>query len=108
MLLPDIFSESERLEFRTLCPLTVLAIMSHAYHPYLGLDLTPYTIITHLVERRDHGSLVIKVSDRGWPVTSSSPVPLKTCRVGEQCMLHMSSAQMSSRWCDVVVRREGC
>ncbi|GFY15358.1 hypothetical protein TNCV_1571691 [Trichonephila clavipes] len=30
-----------------------------------------------------HGSLVVKVSDRGWHVTSLSPVPLKTRRVGE-------------------------
>ncbi|GFT08673.1 hypothetical protein TNCV_662401 [Trichonephila clavipes] len=31
------------------------------------------------------GSLVFKVSDRGWLVTSSSPVPLKTRRVGKRC-----------------------
>ncbi|GFX73620.1 uncharacterized protein TNCV_1263891 [Trichonephila clavipes] len=32
-----------------------------------------------------HGSRVVKVSDRGWPFTSSSPVPLKTHRVGKRC-----------------------
>ncbi|GFU85370.1 e-selectin [Trichonephila clavipes] len=32
-------------------------------------------------------SLVIKVSDRSWHVTSSSPVPLKTRRVGKRCPL---------------------
>ncbi|GFW97888.1 uncharacterized protein TNCV_1426511 [Trichonephila clavipes] len=37
--------------------------------------------------------------------TSSSPVPLKTCRVGQRCTLNLSRPQMSSRWCDVVVGR---
>ncbi|GFT30425.1 uncharacterized protein TNCV_2377161 [Trichonephila clavipes] len=39
--------------------------------------------------------------------TSSSPVPLKTRRVGERCTLNLSRAQTSSRWCGVVVRRGG-
>ncbi|GFT70357.1 hypothetical protein TNCV_2658091 [Trichonephila clavipes] len=51
------------------------------------------------------GSLVVKISDRGWFVTSSSPVPLKICRVGKRCTLNLSRAQTSSRWCGVVVRR---
>ncbi|GFY11020.1 uncharacterized protein TNCV_2201281 [Trichonephila clavipes] len=38
-------------------------------------------------------------------VTSSSPVPLKTRRVGQRCTLNLSEAEMSSRWCGVVVRR---
>ncbi|GFW75522.1 uncharacterized protein TNCV_4427051 [Trichonephila clavipes] len=38
-------------------------------------------------------------------VTSSSPVPLKTRRVGQRCTLNLSRAQTSSRWCGVVVRR---
>ncbi|GFW01669.1 uncharacterized protein TNCV_4085841 [Trichonephila clavipes] len=41
-------------------------------------------------------------------VTSSSPVPLKTRRVGQRCTLNLSRAETSSRWCDVVVRRGGC
>ncbi|GFW80200.1 uncharacterized protein TNCV_461081 [Trichonephila clavipes] len=41
-------------------------------------------------------------------VTSSSPVPLKTRRVGQRCTLNLSRAQTSSRWCGVVVRRGGC
>ncbi|GFU42786.1 uncharacterized protein TNCV_3139711 [Trichonephila clavipes] len=41
------------------------------------------------------------------PVTSSSPVPLKTRRVGQRCMLNLSRAETSSRWCGVVVRRGG-
>ncbi|GFV32472.1 uncharacterized protein TNCV_1677581 [Trichonephila clavipes] len=36
---------------------------------------------------------------------SSSPVPLKTRRVGQRCTLNLSRAEMSSRWCGVVVRR---
>ncbi|GFV32177.1 uncharacterized protein TNCV_1674651 [Trichonephila clavipes] len=40
-------------------------------------------------------------------VTSSSPVPLKTCHVGQRCTLNLSRAETSSRWCGVVVRRGG-
>ncbi|GFT99703.1 uncharacterized protein TNCV_1140901 [Trichonephila clavipes] len=40
-------------------------------------------------------------------VPSSSPVPLKTRRVGQRCTLNLSRAEMSSRWCGVVVRRGG-
>ncbi|GFW72045.1 uncharacterized protein TNCV_4789331 [Trichonephila clavipes] len=31
-------------------------------------------------------------------VTGSSPVPLKTRRVGQRCTLHLSRAETSSRW----------
>ncbi|GFV24173.1 uncharacterized protein TNCV_4165201 [Trichonephila clavipes] len=40
-------------------------------------------------------------------VTSSSPVPLKTRRVGQRCTLNLSRAETSSRWCGVVVRGRG-
>ncbi|GFU14709.1 uncharacterized protein TNCV_4228651 [Trichonephila clavipes] len=40
-------------------------------------------------------------------VTSSSPVPLKTHRIGQRCTLNLSRAETSSRWCGVVVRRGG-
>ncbi|GFU95787.1 uncharacterized protein TNCV_4903791 [Trichonephila clavipes] len=40
-------------------------------------------------------------------VTILSPVPLETRRVEHQCTLNLSRAEMSSRWCGVVVRREG-
>ncbi|GFV92800.1 uncharacterized protein TNCV_1346511 [Trichonephila clavipes] len=40
-------------------------------------------------------------------VTSSSPVPLKTRRVGQRCTLNLSRAETSSRWSGVVVRRRG-
>ncbi|GFW21882.1 uncharacterized protein TNCV_1236071 [Trichonephila clavipes] len=56
---------------------------------------------------RDHGSLVVKVSDRDWRVISSSPVPQKTRRVGERCTLNLLRAETSFRWCGVVVRRGG-
>ncbi|GFX47575.1 hypothetical protein TNCV_3015941 [Trichonephila clavipes] len=45
---------------------------------------------------RDHGSLVVKVSDRAWRVMSSSRVPLKIHRVGERCTLNLLRAQTSS------------
>ncbi|GFU22115.1 uncharacterized protein TNCV_4300931 [Trichonephila clavipes] len=40
-------------------------------------------------------------------VTSSSPVPLKTRRVGQRCTLNLPRAETSSRWCGAVVRRGG-
>ncbi|GFW38187.1 uncharacterized protein TNCV_3839151 [Trichonephila clavipes] len=59
------------------------------------------------LEYKGFGSPVVKVSDHGRHVLRSGPVPLKTRRVGERCTLHLSRAQTSSRWCCVVVRREG-
>ncbi|GFX02038.1 uncharacterized protein TNCV_372271 [Trichonephila clavipes] len=53
------------------------------------------------------GSPVVKVSDHGRHVMSSSPVPLKTRRVGQRCTLNLSRTETSSRWCGVVVRRGG-
>ncbi|GFV82096.1 uncharacterized protein TNCV_2789941 [Trichonephila clavipes] len=41
-------------------------------------------------------------------VMSSSPVPLKTHRVGQRCTLNLSRAETSSRWRDVVVKRRRC
>ncbi|GFU02403.1 hypothetical protein TNCV_1238871 [Trichonephila clavipes] len=35
-------------------------------------------------------------------ITSSSPVPLKTRRVGQPCTLNLWRLETSSRWCDVV------
>ncbi|GFT00795.1 uncharacterized protein TNCV_3114601 [Trichonephila clavipes] len=40
-------------------------------------------------------------------VTSSSPVPLKTGRVGDRSTLNLSRTQIPSRWCGMVVRRGG-
>ncbi|GFS63478.1 retrovirus-related Pol polyprotein from transposon opus [Trichonephila clavipes] len=53
------------------------------------------------------GSPVVKVSNHGRHVMSSSPVPLKTRRVWQRCTLNLSRAETSSRWCGVVVRRGG-
>ncbi|GFU57139.1 uncharacterized protein TNCV_1780022 [Trichonephila clavipes] len=39
--------------------------------------------------------------------TSSSPVPLKTRRIGQRCTLNLSRAETSYHWCGVVVRRGG-
>ncbi|GFW23852.1 hypothetical protein TNCV_945371 [Trichonephila clavipes] len=58
------------------------------------------------ITERGCGSPVIKVPDHGRHVMSSSPVPLKTCRVGQRYTLNLSRAQTSSRWYSVVVRRE--
>ncbi|GFS99461.1 uncharacterized protein TNCV_4534311 [Trichonephila clavipes] len=38
-------------------------------------------------------------------VTTSSPVPLKTRRVGQRCTLNLSRVEASSCWSGVVVRR---
>ncbi|GFT08184.1 hypothetical protein TNCV_3481351 [Trichonephila clavipes] len=43
------------------------------------------------------GYQVVKVSNHGWPVSSSSPVPQKTRRVGQRCTVNLSRAEMSSR-----------
>ncbi|GFY06560.1 uncharacterized protein TNCV_3524161 [Trichonephila clavipes] len=40
-------------------------------------------------------------------VTSSTPVPLKTRRVGQRCTLNLSRAEASFHWCGVVIRRGG-
>ncbi|GFT11841.1 uncharacterized protein TNCV_1923621 [Trichonephila clavipes] len=62
----------------------------------------PFTVIS-----RGCGSPVVKVSDYGRHVMSSSPVPPKTRCVGQRCTLNLSRAETSFRWCDVVVRRGG-
>ncbi|GFV35725.1 uncharacterized protein TNCV_1261751 [Trichonephila clavipes] len=53
------------------------------------------------------GSPVVKVSDHDRHVMSLNPVPLKIRRVGQRCTLNLSRAEMSCRWCGVVVRRGG-
>ncbi|GFU03063.1 uncharacterized protein TNCV_113711 [Trichonephila clavipes] len=56
---------------------------------------------------RGCGSPVVKVSDHGRHVMSSSPVPLKTRHVEQRCTLNLARAEAFSRWCGVVVRRGG-
>ncbi|GFV43761.1 hypothetical protein TNCV_4990461 [Trichonephila clavipes] len=45
---------------------------------------------------------MVKVSEHGRHVMSSSPVPLKTHRIGQRCTLNLSRAETSSRWCGVI------
>ncbi|GFU91451.1 uncharacterized protein TNCV_2542191 [Trichonephila clavipes] len=65
------------------------------------------SVYSHLLVS-GRGSQMVKVSDRGWLVSSLSPVPLKTRRVGERYTLNLSRAQTSSHWCGVVVKRGRC
>ncbi|GFT53037.1 hypothetical protein TNCV_2631551 [Trichonephila clavipes] len=72
----------------------------------------PQSLINNLIAsmaNRERGcsSPVVKLSDHGRHVMSSSPAPLKNRRVGELCTLNLSTAQTSLRWCGVVFRREG-
>ncbi|GFV46767.1 hypothetical protein TNCV_1882261 [Trichonephila clavipes] len=64
-------------------------------------------VFEHSAQITGCGSSVVKVSDHGRPVMSSSPVPLNTHRVGQRCTLNLSRSETYSRWCDVVVRKGG-
>ncbi|GFX12413.1 hypothetical protein TNCV_1036001 [Trichonephila clavipes] len=67
-----------------------------------------YNVCEQISSReRSCSSPVVKVSDHGRHVMSSSPVPLKNRHVGELCTLNLSTAQTSLRWCGVVFRRGG-
>ncbi|GFT32806.1 hypothetical protein TNCV_5038601 [Trichonephila clavipes] len=56
----------------------------------------------------DYGrTVVVKASDHDRHVMSSSPVPLKTRRVGQRSTLNLSRIETSTRWCGAVVRRGG-
>ncbi|GFX44198.1 uncharacterized protein TNCV_4119941 [Trichonephila clavipes] len=50
---------------------------------------------------------MVKITEHGRHVINSSPVPVRTCRVVQQCTLNLSRAETSSRWCGVVVRSGG-
>ncbi|GFS96453.1 transposable element Tcb2 transposase [Trichonephila clavipes] len=50
------------------------------------------------VLKRGCGSPVVKVSDHGRYVMSSSPVRLKSRRVGQRCSLNLLRAETSFRW----------
>ncbi|GFU86497.1 uncharacterized protein TNCV_423131 [Trichonephila clavipes] len=58
--------------------------------------------------RHSCGSAVVKVSDNGMYVMSSSPVPQKTRHVGQQCTLNLSRAEKSLSWCGMAVGRRRC
>ncbi|GFX18102.1 hypothetical protein TNCV_1577811 [Trichonephila clavipes] len=66
---------------------------------------TYVTLFSNTIE--DCGSPVVKQSDHGRHVMSSSPVSLNTLHVGQRRTFNMSRAETSSRWCGVVVRRGG-
>ncbi|GFV08351.1 hypothetical protein TNCV_327851 [Trichonephila clavipes] len=53
------------------------------------------------------GSPVVKESDHGRHVMSSSPVPPQTRRVEQRCTLNLSRDETSFHWCGVIVRRGG-
>ncbi|GFY32470.1 uncharacterized protein TNCV_3559781 [Trichonephila clavipes] len=74
----------------------------------LFLFLPPSIYCLSLSSKWGCGSPVVMVLDHGRYVMSSSPVPLKTRRVGRRCTLNLSRAETSSRWCGGVVRRGGC
>ncbi|GFU06217.1 hypothetical protein TNCV_4765221 [Trichonephila clavipes] len=44
------------------------------------------------------GSPVVNISDHGDHVMNSSPVPLKTRRVGQRSTLNLSRAETATRW----------
>ncbi|GFX58902.1 hypothetical protein TNCV_806061 [Trichonephila clavipes] len=56
--------------------------------------------------KKDCSSPVVKVSDHGRHDRSSSPLPLKTRRLGERYTLNLSRAQMCPP-VGVVIRRGG-
>ncbi|GFX97273.1 transposable element Tc1 transposase [Trichonephila clavipes] len=85
------------------------AVFVHTQWRYFAFVFAIIITLARAVLRRllqGFGSPVVKVSDHGKHDMSSSPVPLKTCRVGQRCTLNLR-VQTSSRWCSVVVRRGG-
>ncbi|GFW29590.1 uncharacterized protein TNCV_435481 [Trichonephila clavipes] len=76
------------------CDIKVLALVSSSLPD--RISNLPSSIVS-----KGCGSPVIKVSDHGRHIMSSSPV--KTRRVGQRCTLNLSRAETSSR-CGEVVR----
>ncbi|GFW50990.1 uncharacterized protein TNCV_3592721 [Trichonephila clavipes] len=82
-------------------------------YPARSPDSTPlefylWCFLKNAVYSKSCGRRTVKVSDHDRHVMSSSPVPLKTRRVGLRCTLNLLRAETSSRWCSVVVRGGGC
>ncbi|GFV19423.1 transposable element Tc3 transposase [Trichonephila clavipes] len=75
-----------------------------AIHPGMAAERAGL-VISQAMPTEGCGRPVVKVSDHDRHVMCSSPVPLKTRRVGQRCTLILSRAETSSRWCGVVVRR---
>ncbi|GFX02127.1 uncharacterized protein TNCV_1750121 [Trichonephila clavipes] len=72
-------------------------------HSYSEKESRYYALDLDLAEKSKEG-LAKKYRIVAGLVMSSSPVPLKTHRVGQRCTLNLSRAETSSRWCGVVVR----
>ncbi|GFX10024.1 uncharacterized protein TNCV_4101631 [Trichonephila clavipes] len=101
--------------------MSVLILLPDGIFPKRSLKTTPVTFrpcidieTWFLVIEKGKKSIgmscsspVVKVSDHGRHVMSSSPVPLKTRCVGQRYTLNLSRAQTFSRWCGVLVRRGG-
>ncbi|GFY01281.1 uncharacterized protein TNCV_5077481 [Trichonephila clavipes] len=72
---------------------------------FLSFDITTASSlklclkVSDMRNNRGCGRPVVKVSDHGRHVMSSSPVPLRTRRVGQRCTLNLSRAETSSHWC---------
>ncbi|GFX49771.1 hypothetical protein TNCV_3073241 [Trichonephila clavipes] len=102
-----------RLDKQLLYPQTVVSLQTSTFvkeHNYEKQKQKCNTVV-HLYNTfpvgQDCGSPVVKVSDHGRHVMSSSPVPLKAHRVGQRYTLNLSRAETSSRWRDVLIRRGG-
>ncbi|GFU68677.1 uncharacterized protein TNCV_308921 [Trichonephila clavipes] len=80
---------------------------AHGHEFVVGVIFDYFPFYQASAPQRGCGSPVGKILDEGRHITSSSPVPLKTCRVGQRCSLNMSKAQTSSHWCGVKVKRGG-
>ncbi|GFV11680.1 hypothetical protein TNCV_976691 [Trichonephila clavipes] len=87
--------------------LSRLKVLALAWCGCLESEISIPAVVQNYETDPGFGNLVIKVSDRGWYIMSSSPVLLKNRRLEEPCTLNLSRTQTSSRWCGVVVRRCG-
>ncbi|GFY24754.1 uncharacterized protein TNCV_1018001 [Trichonephila clavipes] len=70
--------------------------------PARSLDLNPIENVWDALGREDAVAAVAewyRYRTVACFVTGSSPVPLKTRRVGQRCTLNLSRAETSSRWC---------
>ncbi|GFU68172.1 hypothetical protein TNCV_38821 [Trichonephila clavipes] len=100
-------SSSVPLKTRRVGEQGVQGILKGRKHPLMAKAVTVLTVLTFnflliilltfLPDCGGRGCLVVKASDHGWRVMSSSSVPLKTRRVGERCTLNPSKVQTSSR-----------
>ncbi|GFY14970.1 uncharacterized protein TNCV_235201 [Trichonephila clavipes] len=72
---------------------------------YLPRPLNCLLLVKNQRRVTARGSLHFGNRGKSVDAQRSSPVPLKTRRVGQRCTLNLSRAETSSRWCGVVVRR---